>query len=913
MNFNSWNFDIGKFNIYLDRPILLLLIVPALILGIIPFFKLHKNRRMVSKHIIPFIIHLLIVSILATMVSGVRITEIDATPTDTNIVVVADMSESNAPMKEKMEEYINSLYEKGSELTDENIEIAVVAFAKGQTKVTDFGGNLDGCLDIDETALDKSVTDIEAALKYANTLFPEKSRQNKRVVILSDGRQTYGNAWNGAQEILGNGARLDAVYFNVADGDNSEVQIVSLSAVNPNVKNGSPVEMEFSIKSTVKTTGKITVYEGEIPVFEEDVEIKKGASTQRFTYIPEGTGVHTVYATLTTSDDSIEQNNTLYSWFNVKGTANMLIVQGDEKQTKRLLPVLEGEDYTVNVISDSQFPEKMQDLLAYDEIVLMNVDFSKMGDVAPTLLKRYVEEVGRGVFVTCGDNSYDYGSGAYVNSPIEEILPVHLEIEDTKETVAVVLVVDLSSSMKQAMGSTTRFEVVKEGAKKCVDALTENDSIGVVVFDQNSKIAVPMTPITEKDWIKQQIDEQFNAYISDSYGTSYMAALKEANSMLSEYKANVKQVVFLSDGAPSDKDGGYDGVIERMAKSGIVTCTVAIGNSKGEWTDELERLSRLGKGSFTIIKDSEGANLPDVLFEIAESAKGTYINDHEVQPEQLNDSTILTGITKLDKLGGYFGTTTKPEATNVISVEDLRPIYAEWKYGNGKVAVFMCDFGGKWTNQLFDDNDGIEGTKLIKNMFKATLNVTVASSGMTFETERTEGETKLTVDVPKILRQGEAVVATVTSPDGETSTYVLDRIAGKKYRTRIQTPDETGTYLINVQVKESVTSEDYIDEVDLASVGYYDEEYNVFDEDGKSLLNDISKVTNGELMADVANFYNIVREDMTEYKHDIQTPIAIIALVLFILDIIFRNFSISFKKKEETMTDEEQIASMRGR
>lgn len=912
MNFSSWNFNIGKFNVNLDRPILLLLIVPALVLGIIPFFRLHKNRRMASKHIIPFIIHLLVVSILATMISGVRITEIDATPTDTNVIVVADMSESNAPMRAKMEEYINSLYDKGSELTDETIKIGVVAFAKGQIKVTELGGDLENCLEIEDTALDKSVTDIEAALKYAGTLFPQ-GRQNKRVVLLSDGRQTYGNAWNAAQSLLSDGARLDAVYFNVADGDHSEVQIVSLSAINPNVKAGTAVEMEFSIKSTVQTSGKITVYEGETVVFEDNVEIKEGASTQRFTYIPEGLGVHTIYATLTPDDDSIVQNNTLYSWFNVKGTANILIVKGDEKQTARVLPVLADEDYTVNVISDSQFPEKMQDLLAYDQIVLMNVNFSKMGDVAPTLLKRYVEEVGRGLFVTCGDNSYDYGSGAYVNSPIEDILPVHLEIEDTKETVAVVLVVDLSSSMKQAMGSTTRFEVVKEGAKKCVDALTENDSIGVVVFDQNSKIAVPMTPVTEKEWIKQQIDEQFDAYISDSFGTSYMASLKEANSMLANYKANIKQVVFLSDGAPSDKGGGYDGVVERMAKSGIVTCTVAVGNSNGDWIDELEMLSRIGKGSFTVIKDSQGASLPDVLFEIAESAKGTYINDHEVQPEELNDSVILSGITKLDKLGGYFGTTTKPDATNVIFVEDLRPIYAEWKYGNGKVAVFMCDFGGKWTNQLFDDSDGIEGTKLIKNMFKATLNATVASSGMTFETERSEGETKLTIDVSKLLRQGEAVVATVTSPDGETSMYVLDRIAGKKYRARIQTPDETGTYLINVQVRESVGSEDFLDQVDLATVGYYDEEYNVFGDDGKSLLNDISKVTNGELMSDTENFYNIVREDMTEYKHDIQTPVAIVALLLFVLDIVFRNFSISFKKEKEEMTDEEQIASMKGR
>ena len=45
------------FSFEIANPWLLLLLIPALIIGIIPFFRLAKHRRKATKHIIPFIIH----------------------------------------------------------------------------------------------------------------------------------------------------------------------------------------------------------------------------------------------------------------------------------------------------------------------------------------------------------------------------------------------------------------------------------------------------------------------------------------------------------------------------------------------------------------------------------------------------------------------------------------------------------------------------------------------------------------------------------------------------------------------------------------------------------------------------------------------------------------------------------------
>lgn len=930
MNFNSWNFTLGKFNIIIDRPILLLIVAVGLILGIIPFMRLKKGRRVISKHIIPFIIHILIITILATMVAGMRITETDKAPTDTNIIVVADMSDSNAPTKSRMEAYIKALYEQGADLEEEIVKIGVVAFGKNSVKTTEIGDTLDGCLDLEEGEIDGSATDINAAIEYAKSLFPD-GRQNKRIVLLTDGRQTAGNAWSAAQSLLSEGIRLDGAYFNVADGDGvNEVQLITLKTLNPALRSGSDVEMEISFKSTVATSGTITVYDGENAVYTKKIVIKAGGNTVKFSYPPEGDGIHTVRTVLEADGDSIEANNTLYSWFEVKrAVTSILIVEGDNRQAKQLKRAIDDENYLIEVISDARFPDKMQDLLPYDEIILMNVNFSNMGSEAPELLKRYVGEVGRGLFVTCGSNTYDYASASLANSPIEEILPVSLRIDDRKQTVAAVMVVDLSSSMKDMMGSRRRYDVVKEGVKQCVDQLDDNAYIGIVVFDQSSKVAVPITPATQKEWIKQQIDEQFDKYYYGAninnpdrethpvtFGTSYLAGFKEANNLIGSFKADLKQVVFMSDGAPSDKDSGYDGIVSRMANSGIVTCTVAIGDSKSEYTDELGRLATLGKGSFTVIKDDQASNLPDTLFKIASRVKGNYVNENRnIQPEWLNtSSSVSKDVDGLDMITGYYGTTIKDGATCVISVDDARPLYAEWKYGEGKTAVFMSNLGNeKWTGALFDDEDGKNGITLIKNMVKASLNATNASTGIKYDIERENGVTKITVDVPKNLRQGEAIVATVTLQDGTTSSYELSRIAGKRYRTTIETPDEQEIQYITVRVLENVISDNYMDTVDIVSVGYYDKEYDVFGSGGASLIEDITNVTGGKLMQDTSEFYDIKREEIVEYKHDILTPASILALVLFVLDIVFRNFKISFKKKEKEMTDEEQIASMRGR
>ena len=206
--------DLGtRFEI--GRPWLFLILIPALILTIIPFFRLHKSRRYNIKHIVPLFLHILILAIATTMITDINIIETTTAPEDTEIIIVADMSDSNSPMKDKMNEHIRDLIENA----DENTKIGVVVFANKYTYYSELGKIKENgdYLSVSGEEIKSANTNIQEAIEYSSTHFTQTDKVNKRVLLVSDGRQTVGNAWSAAKKLALNDIRLEASYFDVSN------------------------------------------------------------------------------------------------------------------------------------------------------------------------------------------------------------------------------------------------------------------------------------------------------------------------------------------------------------------------------------------------------------------------------------------------------------------------------------------------------------------------------------------------------------------------------------------------------------------------------------------------------------------------------------------------------------------------
>lgn len=953
-------------------PWLFLVLIPALVLAIIPFFRLHKSRRYNVKHIVPLIIHVLILAIATTLITQIKIIETTTAPEETKIIVVADMSDSNSAMKDKMNEYINTIQEEADEYT----EIGVVVFANDSIYYKSFGDVAkDGdYLDVSSNDIHSNNTNIQGALSEAANLFDTKEKCNKRVILLSDGRQTVGNSLSAAKSLLSKDIRLDAAYFDITEDENTaEVQMLSITTAVVEEGNTN-VAIKLELMSTMSTSGKIVFYEipqgaeGEgvatpVEVHSENVSIKNGKNAFNFSYYAEGAGIHTVYAEFVQAEgeenqDAIEQNNTVYSWFAIDSKAKILIFDGDGTQAQSKITSLIGSEYEYEVLSDYQlFPQSMEELLPYDELVLMNIDFSKMPYGSTDLIKRYVEEVGRGLVFTCGSNTYNYNDSSYADNPLIDILPVDLKIDERKEVIATIITVDMSSSMGQAVEPAgtnehgeklTRYDMVKESVLKLIEKkydpttgeetteFADEDYIGIILFDADASIALPLTQLYERDWIAKQIEYSFesyfyvhtdesnpsysnrvknqgttdaNGYRIKSSGTNYKFGIDAANAMLSESDADLKQMVFLSDGEPSDKNSGYDNTIRRMAQSGVVTSTISVG--KGN-SNELQNLATIGHGKFSQV--SSTLDLNNSLVQIAETIKGKPINERPTQLEKQNSSAILVGVPdEYDIIQGYYGTTIKNGAKIVLSADDLRPIIAEWDIGLGHTTVYMSDLGGSWSNSLFRDEDGIDNIKIVKNLLVNSINDDIGSSGLKISSDRRDDTTKLTIETERRIREGEELVAYVTDSMGNMVEYRdFDRLADTKYKKELLTSDPQGNYRIEVHLVDSDTGA-ICDKAEYAVVGFFADEYDLFGIDGESAIEDIASAGGGEKMQDATRFYDIQREEFVQYTRDISTPAIIVLIVLFILDIVFRHFSPKKKKEKTVMTEEERFASMRGR
>ena len=936
------------------------------------------------------------------MLGGITVTETTDEKLETKVVFLADVSDSNIHMKDDMNKFIKEVIKSSDR---NNTKFAVVMFANNVIKTVDddkFDTNASDYLKFDANGMKTDQTNIEQALNVAAELFEQKDDpfakgQNKKIIVLSDGLETLGDGIAAANK-LSDDVMISGAYFNmVASGtSNKEVQLISINT-NGKIAEGEDVTVEVVVKATrFVRNAEITIYDGDIEKTHR-TDLQEGTNVFKLTYTPEIAGVNTIRATVKVDSrsDLLDGNNTLYAWYSLDAQKSLLIVDGDFsnngkgqfEQIKNSTVVNNLAEYEIKgPISPRAFPNTLEGLLQYDQIVLMDVNFDDLPSNAGANLKRYVEEVGRGLFVSFGDNFYDINEGTYYESPIAEILPVKLTLEEERETVAMVLVVDLSSSMKKIMGgsSKSRFEVVVESVKKVLmlgatqaeqdkgEGFSDTDYVGIVCFDQDSHVALEMQQLGNEanrkeiceiveyelrhyyysyyldkngkesdipihkndgdkyitqgytrpaDYSRGGTDEETGIYIK-SYGTSYKWAIQSASDMLSkknnEVTLHIKQVLMMSDGAPNDIGSGYEGIVERMAKAGTITSAISIGNDDTSQQAELTKIAEAGKGSIYVVHNA--SDLTEKIVEKAEEIVPELVNQKSVLPYQLSyNSSVLKGVRDYEIIGGYYSSVIKEEANLVLYVDQMKPLYAEWTYGLGKVSVYMSDLGSEeWTGVLFKDNNGIT---LVSNMFDAAMNRQVDSTGLDYTASRDELETTVTVNTYENVREGEHLIAQVYNSNGKLeTTATFGKIAEKKYRAKIQTNKIDETYTIQLMIVDDATSK-INDSTTFAVTGYYNPEYDVFSDAGKNNLTAITNNGGGEIFQSVAGVFDDVDVLFNELdgqirvlEYDVSTPVAILILILFVCDILFRTIVLKKPKKDKAeMTDEEQAASMKGR
>ncbi|MEK7341599.1 MAG: VWA domain-containing protein, partial [Candidatus Binatota bacterium] len=366
--------------------------------------------------------------------------------------------------------------------------------------------------------------------------------------------------------------------------------------------------------------------------------------------------------------DLISQDNQATAWVAVRTKAKILLLNGHSGEGSYLEEILRRRGFEVTSLIPGSTPPPVA---GYSIVIFNNVEREKFSAAYLAGIERHVAE-GNAFLMLGGEGSFT--PGGYRQTPIETILPVELkEPKKEEKNRAVVLVIDKSGSMREE----NRLLFAKEAAKAVAAQLKDDDLLGVVGFDIEPFVVVPLSQMERvRATVSSQIDRL------KAQGKTYLyPAIVEAKRQLEKQSAGRKHVIILSDGETGGSGSDYVDLVTVMKEElKISVSAVAIGDQAN--IPLLKRIAQYGGGFFHHTNDPK--TLPQIVVqEIREKPAEGPLVEKDFTPVPIRGSELLAGFTErfYPPLKGYIETEIKRGAhlDLVIPKGDKGPpLLASW-------------------------------------------------------------------------------------------------------------------------------------------------------------------------------------------------------------------------------------------
>jgi hypothetical protein len=354
-------------------------------------------------------------------------------------------------------------------------------------------------------------------------------------------------------------------------------------------------------------------------------------------------------------------------------------------------------------------------------LVIDNQYINSFSDDQIKEIKNYVSN-GGGLIVVGGDRAYNYGN--YLNSSLEEVLPVISKPSEFKGGRNLVLILDVSPS---TVAHKTQGDILSNAVRILENDNLKDANVAVIAFgnaayDVSGGFVFMGLPhnvaiLTEK--------------------VSKLTPTNETETSLDQGLGIAKQILESEDGeldAIVISDGGieesYDQsvqIAQELKDMGVNLYFIHIRSSAPSQSDKTRNyyaemlMQEIGlEGNYQHIEMGERANI--VFEEPAESPEET----EEEETEDLGFYSLLEYspdhfITKNVNLTnasitGYNQVTPKAGAERLVITVTGQPVLTTWRFGLGRVAAFTTDNGEgggiRWSSALYNGSNSklISGT-----------------------------------------------------------------------------------------------------------------------------------------------------------------------------------------------------------
>ncbi|PQO27557.1 hypothetical protein C5Y96_18695 [Blastopirellula marina] len=599
-----------------------------------------------------------------------------------------------------------------------------------------------------ETSIDPQQTNLEAALKLAQAAFPADAA--KRVVIVTDGKETLGNAMSAARSLSQAGIGIDVVPITSQTRTEINVEKITTPA-KMREKTPFPVQVVLNNRPGVHwapqsaskpVVGKLRVVRRgngrDQVVIEQQIELEPG--TRVFSFqdnLPDG-GFYTYEAEFTPElkgVDGFTQNNRASSFTHIESPGQVLLIVDSSRPDEfdGFAEMLRRNDLKVTIQPSDQLFTKLTDLQPYDLVILGNVarssgntsEITAFSDAQMQMLADNTRSLGAGLIMLGGPDSY--GAGGWTNTPIEEAMPLDFQIKDAKVVPvgALMLVMDKSGSM-----DGEKIHWCKAAARESLRALGPHDYIGVTTFDSTTSRTVPLQTAKNRQFVTQMISR-----LSSGGGTNMFPAMEDGFRQLQANEAAVKHMIVLTDGQTPAADFGN--LTRQIEKSGITVSTVAVGQDAD--VRLLNQIAAIGRGKFYQVTSPKA--IPRIFMQETRRVARPLVFEKPggIIPQVVAHHEILKGIpSAVPPFSGYVMTTPKDSPLVDVLLTSPEPtgqtnaLLAAWQYGIGRSVCWTSDVGQRWTTNW----TGWEGNeKLLMQMIRWCMRTTGPSENYLIASE----------------------------------------------------------------------------------------------------------------------------------------------------------------------------------
>lgn len=642
----------------------------------------------------------------------------------------------------------------------------------------------------------RDATDLAEALSLSAAMIPAEN--NGRIVLISDGTSTEGNVAKRLDELRARGIVVDVLPINYQYENEVWVERLELPQ---QVKLEQDYEASVMVSSLGEAVGTLILRANGRILASNAVNLKAGLNQFSLPIRVDEPGYYEYQAAIELPDgqDNLSQNNAAENFLFVEGAGRILIVTapgGDAREWQPLFDSIERDGRIVEQKDAYGFPDSTLALMPYDSIVFVNVPVNAFVPAQLRALQNAVRDVGIGFLMVGGPDSF--GPGGYHRSPVEEILPVSMDIEqqDLLQKGALVIILH---TCEFADGNTWGKRITNQAIR----VLSGHDEVGVLLYDTELNVEQWLFRLTHAANFPRLVTLVNRARIGDM--PTFATTMEMGLAGLTQCDATIRRMVIISDGDPS---APTDELLEKFQQEKITVSTVTVSPHGDSDRTSMKRIADATGG--TAYTPDNPAELPSIFVKEARTLKRSMIQEGTIDPQPGTPSSLLTAFQNSPPLHGHILTSLKPRAESVLlapvaqSDEALSdtppaPLLARWKYGLGTTSAFTSDLTTRWGRDWlksanFDSvvSQLLTSLSRVRKPAQLRLWTHLAGSEAFIVAEDFADES---ADFTGGFVELSAIV---NGPEGFSETLRLQQVAPRRYEVRLPLPNQ-GKYQAIVQ------------------------------------------------------------------------------------------------------------------